>query len=141
MNLRRRLYLAAAVGAGPPFHAITSLWVAPSLSLTVLERQGGDVPPVSSMLPLMPWRLKRYQQARCLHFITFSCYRREPLLGRASARETFEAELERVGAGPSFRAQKELGVAPPLSLTVLERQGGDSAAPGLERLPAFLQQS
>ena len=44
----------------------------------------------------MPWGLKRYQKARCLHFITFSCYRREPLLGRADARETFEAELERV---------------------------------------------
>ena len=44
----------------------------------------------------MPWGLKRYQQARCLHFITFSCYRREPLLATAQARDTFEAELERV---------------------------------------------
>ena len=44
----------------------------------------------------MPWGLKRYQQVRCLHFITFSCYRREALLGKASARERFERELERV---------------------------------------------
>jgi len=44
----------------------------------------------------MPWGLKRYQQARCLHFITFSCYRREPLLATARARDAFEAELERV---------------------------------------------
>jgi putative transposase len=44
----------------------------------------------------MPWGLKRYQQSRCLHFLTFSCYRREPLLDTASARDTFEAELERV---------------------------------------------
>ena len=50
---------------------------------------------MGSMLPLMPWGLKRYQQARCLHFITFSCYRRDPLLGRP-ARETFESKLERV---------------------------------------------
>ena len=44
----------------------------------------------------MPWGLERYQQARCLHFITFSCYRRQPLLGTPSARDRFEAELERV---------------------------------------------
>jgi putative transposase len=39
---------------------------------------------------------KRYQQQRCLHFITFSCYRRTPLLGAAAARDAFEHELERV---------------------------------------------
>ena len=43
----------------------------------------------------MPWGLKRYQQQRCLHFVTFSCYRRRQLLGTASAREAFERELER----------------------------------------------
>jgi hypothetical protein len=26
---------------------------------------------------VMPWDLKRYQQARDLHFIPFSCYRRQ----------------------------------------------------------------
>jgi hypothetical protein len=59
---------------------------------------------------------KRYQQQRCQHFITFSCYQRKPLLDSATARETFERELERVrrwygcyvtgyvvmGAGPTF---------------------------------------
>ena len=39
---------------------------------------------------------KRYQQSRCLHFITFSCYRRQPLLAKPQAREVFERELERV---------------------------------------------
>jgi REP-associated tyrosine transposase len=39
---------------------------------------------------------KRYQHQRCLHFITFSCYRRMKLLNSAAARETFENELERV---------------------------------------------
>ena len=42
----------------------------------------------------MPSGLKRFQQAESLHFITFSCFRRLPLLGAAGARETFEAVLE-----------------------------------------------
>ncbi len=44
----------------------------------------------------MPWGLKRFQQARCLHFITFSCYRRAPLLATPAARRVFEQTLERV---------------------------------------------
>jgi putative transposase len=43
----------------------------------------------------MPWSLKRYQQARDLHFITFSCYHRTPLLGTPQARDVFVASLER----------------------------------------------
>jgi len=38
----------------------------------------------------------RYQNQGCLHFITFSCYRRMKLLDSAAARDTFERELERV---------------------------------------------
>ena len=38
----------------------------------------------------------RYQHQRCLHFITFSCYRREPLLDSVTPRVIFENELERV---------------------------------------------
>jgi len=38
----------------------------------------------------------RYQNQHCLHFITFSCYRRMQLLGSAHARDVFERELERV---------------------------------------------
>jgi putative transposase len=44
----------------------------------------------------MPWGLKHYQQARCLHFITFSCHAREPLLAHAHSRDIFEQTLERV---------------------------------------------
>ncbi len=43
----------------------------------------------------MPWGLKRYQQARKLHFVTFSCYRRQPLLASARAKRLFEVALER----------------------------------------------
>jgi putative transposase len=43
----------------------------------------------------MPWGLKRYQQAGDLHFITFSCYHRAPLLGTSQARDVFLEVLER----------------------------------------------
>jgi putative transposase len=47
---------------------------------------GYDVP--------MPKSLVRYQQTGDLHFITFSCYRRQPHLGTESARNLFEHSLE-----------------------------------------------
>ena len=43
----------------------------------------------------MPWGLKRYQQTRQLHFITFSCYHRAPFLDTLNARNTFIQSLER----------------------------------------------
>jgi REP-associated tyrosine transposase len=43
----------------------------------------------------MPWALHRYQQTRQLHFITFSCYHRAPLLAQASARDEFVSTLEK----------------------------------------------
>ena len=43
---------------------------------------------------LMPWGLKRLQEARCLHFLTFSCYGRAPLLATARARDIFEQTFE-----------------------------------------------
>jgi putative transposase len=42
----------------------------------------------------MPKSLVRYQQTGDLHFVTFSCYRRQPHLGQASARDLFERSLE-----------------------------------------------
>ena len=48
------------------------------------------------MLRFMPRGLRRFPQAGCLHFLTFSCYRREPRLGASTARDCFEKELERV---------------------------------------------
>jgi putative transposase len=43
----------------------------------------------------MPWGLKRFQEARCLHFVTFSCYQRAPRLGMPRACDIFEQTLER----------------------------------------------
>src|SRR5271166_4681353 len=42
----------------------------------------------------MPWGLVRFQQSRCLHFITFSCYRRQPFLDTTYAKNVFERSLE-----------------------------------------------
>jgi putative transposase len=44
----------------------------------------------------MPKGLKRYYGLGELHFITFSCYRRLPLLGTARARNLFLKELGKV---------------------------------------------
>ena len=44
----------------------------------------------------MTWGLKRFQQSRQLHFLTFSCYRRRANFGSAQSRTIFESSLERV---------------------------------------------
>ena len=44
----------------------------------------------------MPRGLVRYQQCGCFHFLTFSCYRRQPFLERPEAYGVFEAMLESV---------------------------------------------
>jgi putative transposase len=46
----------------------------------------------------MPWGLKRFQQARDVHFLTFSCYRRKIKFDQRRAYEVFLAALERVRA-------------------------------------------
>ncbi len=42
----------------------------------------------------MPSRLKRYQQTGDLHFLTFSCCQRRPLLRTSDHRDLFERVLE-----------------------------------------------
>ncbi len=44
----------------------------------------------------MPKDLVRYQKSGAFHFLTFSCYRRLPLLARLGAYHLFETELEAV---------------------------------------------
>ncbi len=46
----------------------------------------------------MPSGLKRFQQAEALHFVTFSCFHRLPLLEAPGTRETVEAVLEQTRA-------------------------------------------
>jgi putative transposase len=42
----------------------------------------------------MPWGLVRFQQSHCLHFITFTCYRRQSFLDPTHAKNVFERSLE-----------------------------------------------
>lgn len=42
----------------------------------------------------MPWGLYRFQQSHQLHFITFSCYRRQAFLDTTHAKRVFERALE-----------------------------------------------
>src|SRR5271157_5273963 len=42
----------------------------------------------------MPWGLVRFQESHCLHFITFTCYRRQPFLDTPRAKNVFERSLE-----------------------------------------------
>jgi putative transposase len=44
----------------------------------------------------MPWGLKHYYGDGDLHFITFSCYRRQALLGSPARRDLFLGGMERV---------------------------------------------
>ena len=44
----------------------------------------------------MPWSLKRFHESGQTHFVTFSCYRRCPLLIEPTAKQAFESALERV---------------------------------------------
>jgi len=51
----------------------------------------------------MPAGLRRYYGKGHLHFITFSCYRRLPLLKSARARDLFVRELARAREELGFR--------------------------------------
>jgi putative transposase len=51
----------------------------------------------------MPDGLRRYYGKQDLHFVTFSCYGRLPLLGTPSARDVFVQELGRIRAKHGFR--------------------------------------
>ena len=42
----------------------------------------------------MPAGLRRYQEAKDFHFVTFSCYRRQPFLKTDSAKDIAERILE-----------------------------------------------
>jgi len=44
----------------------------------------------------MPWGLKRFQNTKQSHFVTFCCYHRRPLLATEVSRQVFESALERI---------------------------------------------
>ena len=50
----------------------------------------------------MPRGLVRYQHTGNFHFLTFRCYKREPLLDSRSGYHVFERELEKVRQRDGF---------------------------------------
>lgn len=52
----------------------------------------------------MPWGLKRFYGTGGLHFITWSCYRRLPLLASPARRDLFLTVLERMRERYRFAA-------------------------------------
>ena|SRR5271165_2196235 len=50
----------------------------------------------------MPWGLTRFQQSHHLHFVTFSCYRRQPFLDTPRAKRVFEHSLEQTRRSYQF---------------------------------------
>jgi putative transposase len=51
----------------------------------------------------MALALKRYQQFGHLHFVTFSCYQRQPFMETPETRELFEEALERIRRRNDFQ--------------------------------------
>jgi putative transposase len=51
----------------------------------------------------MPYGLKRYQESKQSHFVTFSCYRRLPRLRVERVRDIFVESLERTRRSYGFR--------------------------------------
>jgi putative transposase len=68
----------------------------------------------------MPWGLKRFQEAGCLHFLTFSCYQRAPLLGTPRARDIFEHTLEKARRWYGFYAAADVVMPEHVRLLVTE---------------------
>jgi putative transposase len=57
--------------------------------------QRNEHSPICARLLPMPIGLARYQETGQLHFLTFSCVRRRPILGSGEARDIFTNLLER----------------------------------------------
>jgi putative transposase len=74
--------------------------------------------------PPMPWGLKRFQQARCLHFITFSCFNRAPLLSAPRSREIFEETLERARGWYGFYVSGYVVMPEHVHLLITEPERG-----------------
>ncbi len=60
-------------------------------------------PRLSDTLSGMPYGLKRYQQSKQCHFVTFSCYRRRPRLRDGRLYDLFVNCLERTRTKYRFR--------------------------------------
>ena len=72
----------------------------------------------------MPKGLRRYYGKGHLHFITFSCYRRLPLLKRARARDVFVKELAKLREELGFQLIGYVVMPEHVHLLISEPQRG-----------------
>jgi putative transposase len=71
----------------------------------------------------MPKGLVRYQKCGVFHFLTFSCYRRQPLLAEAGAYTVFERALESVRLPYGFVVASYVLMPEQVHLLVAEPKG------------------
>ncbi len=77
----------------------------------------------------MPSRLKRYQETnRDLHFITFSCYHRQPFLSSASSRDCCESAIEQFRVQYGFAVVAYVVMPEHVHLLVSEPNNGPLAS-------------
>ena len=76
----------------------------------------------------MPWSLERRHHCGHLHYITFSCYRRQPYLGSAEARDTFEVALEQARVQYQFLVTGYVAMPEHVHLLMSEPEAGELAS-------------
>ena len=73
----------------------------------------------------MPSGLRRYQHARQIHYVTFTCYHRLQRLGTATQRSIFEQALERVRRWYGFYINGYVVMPEHVHLLVSEPERGE----------------
>ncbi|MGC2110929.1 MAG: transposase [Candidatus Korobacteraceae bacterium] len=76
----------------------------------------------------MPRGLERYHEARDLHFITFSCYHRQPLLTPVLTKNLFELALEKSRVRYDFFVTGYVVMPEHVHLLISEPEGGTLAS-------------
>lgn len=84
-----------------------------------------DAIPVANYAARVPSRLKRFYTVRDLHFITWSCYRRRPLLGTARRRNLFLKILEQTRQRYQFVVVGYVVMPEHFHLLISEPEKGD----------------
>ena len=72
----------------------------------------------------MPWGLRRFQESRQLHFLTWSCYRRRQYLRLTAVKRAVEIALEQARRRYEFRVYGYVVMPEHVHLLVSEPAGG-----------------
>src|SRR5712664_921011 len=91
----------------------------------------------------MPLGLKRYQQEGGDHFITFSCYRREPYFTTPASRDIFLDSLELTRKRYQFEVPGSVVMPEPVNFLFSKPAGGPdlnlTTKPGAPSSPRLLR--